>query len=311
MNLDAALPDRLRGPATTITKIAAGLSGAGVYRVDAAGELFVLKISNPAESIAAWRRRLRIQQRAAEAALAPRVVDSDESRRAVVSAFVADRSFPLYYRDPATHDAAFIQLARVIRRVHDLPLPADVEPNDTRTLLATLWSGLGKFAVPAFIADVITRLLAVSPARERALVLSHNDVNPSNLVYDGEKIMLVDWDAAGVNDPFFDLAAASLFLRMDAESCAKLLAVYDDAPVAELPAGFIYNRRLLGALFCVMSMSHAHQRGHPGFTEPASLEAAPLLADFYQRLRSGAVSLTSAEGGWEFALALFRESTVI
>ncbi|HWE41307.1 MAG TPA: hypothetical protein VG432_02335 [Gemmatimonadaceae bacterium] len=98
---------------------------------------------------------------------------------------------------------------------------------------------------------------------------------------------------------------------MDVGTCAKLLAAYDDAPVAALPSGFIDNRRLLGALFCVMSMARARQGGHPGVTRPASLEAAPLLADFYQRLRSGAVSLTTAEGGWEFALALFRESTML
>src|SRR3954469_14286619 len=114
MTLDAALPDHLRSPATTITKIAAGLSGAGVYRVDAAGELFVLKISDAAEPIDGWRRKLRIQQLAADAALAPRIVHVDESRRAAVSAFVVDRSFRLFYRDPATHDAAFAQLARLI-----------------------------------------------------------------------------------------------------------------------------------------------------------------------------------------------------
>ena len=45
VNLDACLPPDLQGPATTITKIAAGLSGAGVYRVDAAGQAYVLKVS--------------------------------------------------------------------------------------------------------------------------------------------------------------------------------------------------------------------------------------------------------------------------
>ena len=310
-SLDTALPEHLRGPATTITKIAAGLSGAGVYRVDAAGELFVLKVSDEAEPIDAWRRKLRIQQLAADAALAPRIVHVDESRRGVVSAFVVDRSFRLFYRDPATHDAAFAQLARLIRRVHELPLPPDAEPSDPATLLATLWSGLRDFAMPAFVADAVTRLLATAPARDRALVLSHNDVNPSNLVYDGERILLVDWDAAGVNDPFYDLAAASLFLRMDADACARLIAAYDQAPVAALPSRFLYNRRFIGALICTMLMSGAHQGGHPGVSEPATLDAAPLLADFYQRLGSGAVSLATVEGRWEFALALFRESTVL
>ena len=33
MNLEACLPTDLRGPSTTITRVAAGLSGAGVYRI--------------------------------------------------------------------------------------------------------------------------------------------------------------------------------------------------------------------------------------------------------------------------------------
>lgn len=310
-SLDAALPEQLRGPATTITKIAAGLSGAGVYRVDAGGDPFVLKVSAANEPLTDWRRKLHIQEVAADAALAPRIVHIDESRRAVVSAFVADRSFPLYYRDPATHDRALSQLARVIRRVHELPLPPDVEPSDPHAHVTKLWAGLRDFAVPTFVADAVTRALAVAPTRDRALVVSHNDVNPSNLVYEGERILLVDWDAAGVNDPYFDLAAASLFLRMDAGTCAKLLAAYDDAPVAALPAGFISNRRIIGALFCVMLLTGARQNGLPGMTEPASLDDVPSLADFYQRMRSGAVSLATAEGRWEFAFALLKESTVL
>ena len=308
LSLDAALPEHLRGPATTITKIAAGLSGAGVYHVDANGQQFVLKISTATEPFADWRRRLRIQQLAADARLAPAIVHVDESRRAVVSAFVVDRSFRIFYRDPATHDAAFAELARVIRRVHELPPPPDVAPSDARTLLASLWPGLRDFTMPAFVADAIAHALAVEPPLGRAFVLSHNDVNPSNLVYDGEQIMLLDWDAAGVNDPFFDLAAVSIFLRMDAATCAKLIALYDDAPVAELPPRFLYNRRIMGALFCAVTMTLARQGGHAGVTEPASLDAAPSLADFYQRMGSGAVSLASAEGKWEFALALLNES---
>ena len=56
MNLEDCLPADLQGPATTITRVAAGLSGAGVYRVEAAGEPFVLKIAVGSEPFAAWRR---------------------------------------------------------------------------------------------------------------------------------------------------------------------------------------------------------------------------------------------------------------
>ena len=92
-SLDACLPADLRGPSTTITRVAAGLSGAGVYRVDAAGQTFVLKTAGASELLTNWDRTLRIQQLASAAGLAPRIVHVDATRRAIVTDFVTERSF--------------------------------------------------------------------------------------------------------------------------------------------------------------------------------------------------------------------------
>ena len=45
MTLEVCLPETLRGPATTITPLGGGLSGAGVYRVEAGGRGYVLKVA--------------------------------------------------------------------------------------------------------------------------------------------------------------------------------------------------------------------------------------------------------------------------
>ena len=54
MDLEACLPPHLRGPTTTITRVAAGLSGAGVYRVEAAGGAYGLKVSGEEQPPAEW-----------------------------------------------------------------------------------------------------------------------------------------------------------------------------------------------------------------------------------------------------------------
>ena len=311
LNIDACLPADLRGSSTTITKVSAGLSGAGVYRVDAGGQSFVLKISDERQPLAEWRSTLLIRQRAAEAGLAARITHVDELRRAILSVFVVDRSFPAFYRNPATHVTAVAELGRTLRRVHDLELPPDTEPKDPRVFLSDVWSGLaGAFAVPGFIGDAVTQLLAEEPpASERPTVLSHNDVNPSNLVYDGEKILLHDWETAGPNDPFYDLAAVSLFLRMDESTCRKLLEAHDGEPVPQLPARFAYDRRLAAVLCCAVFLHLARQQGHPGAAGDETLESTLSLADFYKQLMSGAFSLASAEGQWRFGLALLKEGS--
>jgi len=310
VSLEDCLPANLQGPATTITRIAAGLSGAGVYRVEAAGETFVLKISGEGEPLARWASKLHIQQLAANAGVAPRVVHADEARRAVVSAFVVDRSFPAFYGDPRTHEAALVQLGRMVRRVHELPLPPAADSRDPVEFLATIWSGFeASFPLPAFVGEAVQRVLAEQPpARERALVLSHNDINPPNLVYDGENLLLLDWETAGPNDPLHDLAAISVFLRMDEAACLKLLAAYDGEPASRLPARFAYSRRLVAVLCGTLFLHLASRGGYAGAAGDVTLEATPALGDLYQRMRSGALSVATGEGQWWFGLALVKAS---
>jgi len=301
VNLEACLPVELRG--STISRISAGLSGAGVYRVDAGDRAFVLKISE-ADDLDAWRRQLAIRKNAAAAGLAPAVVHADEDRRAVVSAFVADRSFPALYLDPRTRDDALVLLGRTLRRVHGLPLP-DAPVHDPREFLAVLWGKLAGFAVPAFVGDAIRRAIDEPPPARDAIALCHNDVNPTNLVYDGEHLMLLDWEVAAANDPVYDLAAIALFLRMDDDACRKLVAAHDDAPIGELPARFGYNRRLAAAICGAMFTGLARAGGHVGAIGETP-ESTPSLVEFYQRLRAGAVNLASPEGQWWFGLALVK-----
>jgi aminoglycoside phosphotransferase (APT) family kinase protein len=310
VNPDACLPAELRGPDTTITRIAAGLSGAGVYRVEAAGQAFVLKVSDADGPVEAWRRRVRIQQLASDAGLAPRIVHVDDARRAVVSVFVADGSFPELWGNPQTHGAAIDLLGRTIRRVHALPLPPDAPAADARQYLAVTWAALRTgLAVPPFVADAVHRALTQeAPPYEGAAVLSHNDVNPSNLVLDGERLLLLDWDTAGANDPFYDLATVSIFFRMDPAACMRLLAAYQGEPVSALPARFISNRRLVGVLSGALFLNLARQAGHPGITGGETLEATPSLGELYQRMRAGEASLATPEGRWSMGLALIRES---
>jgi thiamine kinase-like enzyme len=308
VNLDDCLPAELRGPATTITQITVGFSGAGVYRVDAGGRAFVLKRSAEGHGEAAWRRAVHLQRLAAEAGLAPRIAHVDDGRRAVLSDLVVDRRFSAYAADPATREAAIALLGRTVRRVHQLPIPPDAEPANPRALLETVGSAIASCAAaPAFVVDAVRRARATeAPPAERAPVLSHNDLNPTNLLWDSERLVLLDWDAAAPNDCWFDLAVPALFLRLDDDACRRLLSVYDGVPVATLPARFLHDRWLvavlLGAGFVLMAVG----RGHAG-DAALTVDAAPSLADCHARMRAGTMNVGTADGQWAFGLALVRE----
>ncbi|OJH33694.1 phosphotransferase [Cystobacter ferrugineus] len=310
MTIEDCLPADLRGPTTTLTRIAAGLSGAAVYRVEAAGQSFVLKIAGETENHADWRGALPIQRLAADAGLAPRIVHVDEARRAVLTAFVTDRSFKTFYGDPRTHEAALTQLGRTVRRIHALPPPADAPMRDPRGLLAQVKHGLlGSFALPGFAGDVVRRVLAEDPlTHERVLVLGHNDLNPTNLIYDGEAILILDWATAGPMDAFYDLAVLSVFLRMNEGTSLRLLSAYEDEQLVELPKRFLYTRRLAAALAGAFQLYFARQMKHAGATGTETPDSTPSLGEFYQRMQAGELKLGTPDGHWGFGLALLKES---
>jgi aminoglycoside phosphotransferase (APT) family kinase protein len=296
VSLESCLPPQLRGPTTTITRVGQGWSGAGVYRVDAAGQAYALKVAPADDPIDAWRRGLRVLELAANAGIAPRILHADEEQRAVVSAFVVDRGFfPLF---ATARERAIALLGDVLRRAHELPLPADPGTNHARDLLVAVAPGLAD--VPAY--EVIRRVLDESPpATDRAPVLSHNDVNPTNLVFDGERLLLLDWDAAGANDPLYDLGTAAVFLRLDDAGCRALIAAHDRAPAVELPPRFVYDRRLAGVACGAGFLHFARASGTP------RIDATPALADVYQKMRSGELSLDTPDGKWALGLALIGE----
>jgi phosphotransferase family enzyme len=213
-----------------------------------------------------------------------------------------------------------VQLGQAVRRVHQLPLPLDMEPSDPRGFLDGIWSGLvGRaragapqgvaFAVPRFVREVVEGVLAEAvPPREHALVLSHNDLNPMNLLVDGEQLSLLDWDTAGPNDPLYDLATVSVFLRMDEPTCRQLLAAYHGRPTVSLSDGFGYHRRMVAALVGAIFLHLARRGGHPGATGAETLETTPSLGDLYQRLRSGTLDPASSDGQWALGLSLAKTS---
>jgi thiamine kinase-like enzyme len=60
----------------------------------------------------------------------------------------------------------------------------------------------------------------------------HNDLLNANFIDDGERIRIVDWEYAGMGDPFFDLGNFSINHELTPDEDAFLLSAYDqtDAP---------------------------------------------------------------------------------
>jgi thiamine kinase-like enzyme len=72
-------------------------------------------------------------------------------------------------------------------------------------------------------ASEIEAAFAVSPEPR---VPCHNDLNTANWIADGDRLWLLDWEYAGMNERFFDLGALVANNDMDADAEAALLVAY-------------------------------------------------------------------------------------
>ena len=83
----------------------------------------------------------------------------------------------------------------------------------------------------AELPDDIDRILEDITALSRRIApfrpaLCHNDMMPANLIDDGKKLWLLDWEYAGAGHPLFDLAHASTVADLSPEQQRALLDAY-------------------------------------------------------------------------------------
>jgi thiamine kinase-like enzyme len=71
---------------------------------------------------------------------------------------------------------------------------------------------------------------AVMVGPDHAPVLCHDDLLPANLINDGERVRIVDWEYAGMGDRFFDLGNLSVNAGLDEGDDEWLLTAYWGEP---------------------------------------------------------------------------------
>lgn len=126
--------------------------------------------------------------------------------RAIVWAFLPGHTLPW---DVQHNDATLIPLCESMVVLHQLPAVA--KQYHVYELIETWLVRLEDTPMTQEVALLLQRVRELYNALEQAprpaqLVLCHNDLNPKNILLDGGKAWLIDWESAGMNDPLFDLA---------------------------------------------------------------------------------------------------------
>ncbi len=194
------------------------------YRVDAAGRSYVLRLGgkHAAELGIDRRREAACARIAARLGLGAEIVAFLPSQGALLSRYLPGR--PLS-RAEARRPRTLLQVARALRRLHAGPaFPGRFCAFATVERYTELARRRGLF-LPLGLDEARRRLARIKEAAgQRPARPCHNDLLAGNLILAGPRLSLIDWEYAGMGDPFFDLGnyaanqelgpdAASAFLR--------------------------------------------------------------------------------------------------
>lgn len=188
-----------------ITRISGGASGASTFKVEVQGRRYLLRMEGPASPLRNPHQYTSMQI-AAAAGIAPAIRYIDETARVAVIDFVEAQPLTSF---PGGPPALARALGALLKRLQATPpFPRFVDYPDIVTRLWAYVCRTGLFA-PGVLDAHTERLAGI---RENYVwdsndsVSSHNDAIPGNILFDGRRLWLIDWESAYRNDPLVDVA---------------------------------------------------------------------------------------------------------
>jgi Ser/Thr protein kinase RdoA (MazF antagonist) len=259
-----------------IRPLTGGLSTARVFRIVVRNKPYLLRLTMPGAPAGDLAGQLASMRTAAEAGIAPHTWHVDAQDGILIADFVEARQYPA--------DMALL-VAQTLARVHSLrgfQKPKVGSYFDAMDRLVSAFRG-ANLLPPDQIDEVFRRyadLMKVYPRNDAELVASHNDVKPQNMVFDGERLWLVDWEAAFLNDRYVDLAIAANFFVGDDQETAYLNAYFGTRANSYQHARFYLMRQALHVFYAAFLLVTAARAGVP----IDSTAPAPDFRDFHERL---------------------------
>ncbi|HVL53165.1 MAG TPA: phosphotransferase, partial [Vitreimonas sp.] len=205
-----------------------------LVEVDGTGARYVLRLPGSDTHLLGISREVEHAATVAAAAVGvgPEVVAFIRPEGYLLTRFIEGRPVPV---EELRSPEVLPLVADAVRRFHDGPaIPGLFVPLRIVEAYRALAASRGvpippEYARASAVARRAELVLVGAPVEPRPC---HNDLLNANLIHDGSGIRVVDWEYAGMGDPFFDLGNLSVNHDFGPDEDAALLAAYDRASPA-------------------------------------------------------------------------------
>jgi thiamine kinase-like enzyme len=204
------------------------------FRVNFGGTDYVVRLPGKDTKLLGIDReaeRLATKE-AAELELGPRVAAMLDQPPCLVTCFIESRDMTAgELREPGSLE----EIARGLHAFHHsgLELPSDFHVPDVVAAYAEVAQSRGGALPDGFrdAGDCARKVVkAVRRHPDHRPLPCHNDLLGANFLQEGERILIVDWEYAGMGDPFFDLGNFAVNNELTDVDEERLLEAYFGEP---------------------------------------------------------------------------------
>jgi aminoglycoside phosphotransferase (APT) family kinase protein len=283
------------------------MSGSVVCKIVVDDTPYVLRVVTQRSPMHDPARQLACMRTAAEISVSPALVYADADRGVSISAFIAPPNHATGV--PAPRDAA--ELGSLLRRLHHGP--TFPEFLDAFQMIEGGLAELTRAAVvlPALVRELLEQYDVAKQvlAPHVTYVPCHNDLNPGNVLFDGERQWLIDWDAGCMGDPLFDVAGAMHWFALDESRRETMLrAYYAGEPTPHDRAKLIVMEQVSWTFYTLVFLLISRGPDGVGDLDVIERGTLPTFNEALGMISRGELRLHESEGRRFLALVMAKQA---
>jgi thiamine kinase-like enzyme len=289
-----------------IQLIAGGLSSALVFKVIIKNKPYVLRIITNINPLSEPTRQFACMSIAAAAGIAPKILYAEPDAALSITEFV--ESIPLTEHFQSRQELLGA-IVNTIRSIHNLaPFPKLVEFLDGVDIF------IGQYKATGILPQEVLKehfayyaeIQKIYPRHDPDMVSSHNDLNPNNILCDGKKLWIIDWETAFLNDRFVDLAIVADFFSVTEREERPFLEAYFDGNLDEYKCSRFFLMRQVCLMYYATIVLRLAAAQKPGQAIDISMDV-PSIEEVKIKTKDGALSRSTYDGQLLYGKALLNE----